>query len=54
MCVDCRTIINITKKYTYLTPRLDNILDELHESCLFFKIDLKSRYRHVRMKNCDK
>ena len=54
MYVDCRTIINITKKYRYLTPRLDDMLDELHESFLFFKIDLKSRYRHVKMKKCDK
>ena len=31
----------------YIIPRLDDILDKLHASCIFFKLNFKIGYHYI-------
>jgi hypothetical protein len=51
--VDYRGLNKLTIEKKYPLPRVDNLFDHLHRSKVFSKIDLKSGYNHIRIKECD-
>jgi hypothetical protein len=53
MCIDYRALNKITLKNQYPLPRIDDLLDQLQHAKYFTKLDLKSGYHQVRVKEED-
>ena len=54
MCIDYRQLNKVTVKNKYPFPQIDNLFDQLKGAKVFSKIELRSGYHQLRIKEQDK
>ena len=53
MCIDYRQLNKVTTKNKYPLPKIDDLFDQLQGTQCFSKIDLRSGYHQLRIKQED-
>ncbi|GJV66771.1 putative reverse transcriptase domain-containing protein [Tanacetum coccineum] len=53
MCIDYRELNKLTVKIRYLLPRIDDLFDQLQGLSVYSKIDLRSVYHQLRVRDKD-
>ncbi|KAL0537310.1 hypothetical protein IC582_026287 [Cucumis melo] len=53
LCIDYRELNNVTVKNHYPLPRIKNLFDQLQGATVFSKIDLRSGYHQLRIRDSD-
>jgi hypothetical protein len=53
MCIDYRSLNEVTVKTKYPLPRIEDLFDQLRGASVFSKIDLRSGYHQFRIRPSD-
>jgi hypothetical protein len=53
MCVDYRSLNDVTIKNKYPLPRIEDLFDQMRDARVFSKIDLRSGYHQMKIKPSD-
>nr|GEV51884.1 reverse transcriptase domain-containing protein [Tanacetum cinerariifolium] len=53
LCIDYRKLNKLTVKNRYLLPRINDLFDQLQGSSVYSKIDLRSSYHQLRVRDED-
>ena len=53
MCIDYRQLKKVTIKNKYPIPKIDDLFDQLKGDSHFSKIDFRSGYHHLRVRDSD-
>ncbi|GJV19749.1 putative reverse transcriptase domain-containing protein [Tanacetum coccineum] len=53
MCIDYRELNKLTVKSRYLPPRINDLFDQLQGSSVYLKVDLRSGYHQLRVREED-
>ena len=53
MCIDYRQLNKLTIKNRYPLPRIDDIFEQVRGASVFLKIDLRTGYHQLRIKEED-
>jgi hypothetical protein len=53
LCMDYHALNEVTVKNKYPLSRIDDLFDQLQGACAFSKIDLRSGYHQLKIRECD-